>query len=559
MTQALLGTTTLVHGLLRMVAALQDRCQELEDAAEVAAVQAEVRAYAWAEDQLRESERLLGLAVAALDSARAEREQAEEIRAAAEQLADRHRRALEGLNTATTAWQETDPLAAPTADLPIEAFGAALEQAHDALGIHAAELREARDHMGIPQPDLEAENIVRGQVVDNTDYLLAPPNPKPETTQTQSAEVQPAAEPDPEPVEHHRLPDPAEQPNTSSQPSLHGDLPAPNLTPPMDEPQTLQAPARRSTGAPLGYTAAVELSSDALVQVKRPIWGSRRTSKGKGREGLLDDIRSRQRRLLDAIRLPVQRSCSIVVVSGKGGVGKTTTVTALGSVLAACRQDKILAMDVNPDAGSLGRRLRRETGATIYDFVRALPHLHSYMDVRRFTSQNPQGLEVIANDMDPSIAEQLTSTQYTEVLRAFASHYSFVLTDTGTALRHEVMKKVLSQADQLVIVAAPNVDGAATASLTVDILQQDGHGALVANAVVAVNASHGSVEGINVAAITRHFQSACRTVVEIPFDEHLAHGAEVDLQRMRSKTRQAYVELTAAVAQGLGSAYAGRQ
>ncbi len=79
----------------------------------------------------------------------------------------------------------------------------------------------------------------------------------------------------------------------------------------------------------------------------------------------------------------------IAVISLKGGVGKTTTTTALGSTLASERQDKILAIDANPDAGTLGRRVRRETGATIRDLVQAIPYLNSYMDIRRFTSQAP--------------------------------------------------------------------------------------------------------------------------------------------------------------------------
>ena len=80
----------------------------------------------------------------------------------------------------------------------------------------------------------------------------------------------------------------------------------------------------------------------------------------------------------------------IAVISLKGGVGKTTTTTALGSTLATERQDKILAIDANPDAGTLGRRVRRETGATIRDLVQAIPYLNSYMDIRRFTSQARQ-------------------------------------------------------------------------------------------------------------------------------------------------------------------------
>ena len=48
---------------------------------------------------------------------------------------------------------------------------------------------------------------------------------------------------------------------------------------------------------------------------------------------------------------------TIAVVSPKGGVGKTTTTALLGSLLAFLRRDRVIAVETNPDWGSLGRRL----------------------------------------------------------------------------------------------------------------------------------------------------------------------------------------------------------
>lgn len=530
--QTLVGTTHLVHGLLRMVSALEERCSELEEAAEVAAVQAEVRAYAWAEDQLAESERLLGLAIDALERARDEREQAEELRAAAAQLADRHRRALAGLDTAAAAWTQEEVLLPPDPAtlLPVDAFHAALQQAEEALGVHAQELSEVRDSMGIPQSETP-ERIVRGHVVDNTAYPIIPP---PEPTRFSAHNPFPSWDPPP-PNPADRLQDGLIEPPYTT---VHS---TPTHESPDDAaPQEHRRQPRRS-GTPLGYSAAVELSSDRLVRQRRRARKPRRH----------DLIRSHQRALLDTIRYPARERRNIVVVSGKGGVGKTTTLTALGSVLAVCRQDKVAAVDINPDTGTLGRRLRRETGATIRDLIQALPYLSSYMDVRRFTSQNPQGLEVVANDVDPSTASLLEPAEYVSMVQALERWYSHVLTDTGTALTNEVTQAALARADQLVVVAAPNVDGASTASITVEILMQAGYEHLVRNAVLVINASHGAGEGIDVHAINKHFAAMCRTCVTVPFDEHLAHGAEIDLDLMRAKTRQAYVELAAAVTDGL--------
>jgi hypothetical protein len=49
--------------------------------------------------------------------------------------------------------------------------------------------------------------------------------------------------------------------------------------------------------------------------------------------------------------------------------------------------------------------------------------------------------------------------------------------------------------------------------------------------------------------IVAHFRTRCRGVVVVPFDEHLAAGAEVDLDMMRPKTREAYFNLSAMVAE----------
>ena len=150
----------------------------------------------------------------------------------------------------------------------------------------------------------------------------------------------------------------------------------------------------------------------------------------------------------------------IAVISLKGGVGKTTTTTALGSTLATERQDKILAIDANPDAGTLGRRVRRETGATIRDLVQAIPYLNWYMDIRRFTSQAPSGLEIIANDVDPAVSTTFNDEDYRRAIDVLGKQYPIILTDSGTGLLYSAMRGVLDLADQLIIVSTPSVDGA---------------------------------------------------------------------------------------------------
>ncbi|MCM2392885.1 SCO5717 family growth-regulating ATPase [Streptomyces albipurpureus] len=307
---------------------------------------------------------------------------------------------------------------------------------------------------------------------------------------------------------------------------------------------------RSVPGAPLGYTAAVELSSDRLLRNNRQKPKSSRSPSGASRFKLGGKKEEAERlRKLDLIRTPVLSCYRIAVISLKGGVGKTTTTTALGSTLATERQDKILAIDANPDAGTLGRRVRRETGATIRDLVQAIPYLHSYMDIRRFTSQAPSGLEIIANDVDPAVSTAFNDEDYRRAIEVLGRQYPIILTDSGTGLLYSAMRGVLDLADQLIIVSTPSVDGASSASTTLDWLSAHGYADLVQRSVTVISGVRETGKMIKVEDIVQHFQTRCRGVVVVPFDEHLAAGAEVDLDMMRPKTREAYFNLSALIAE----------
>ena len=322
----------------------------------------------------------------------------------------------------------------------------------------------------------------------------------------------------------------------------------------LQQPQTADPRRQNQGGSPLGYTAAVELSSDRLLNSKRkPRQQKDPTKPSRFRLGGKKEEAERQRKL-DLIRTSVLSCYRIAVISLKGGVGKTTTTTALGSTLATERQDKVIAIDANPDAGTLGRRVRRETGATIRDLVTAIPYLHSYMDIRRFTSQAASGLEILANDVDPAVSTTFNDDDYRRVIDILGKQYPIILTDSGTGLLYSAMRGVLDLADQLIIISTPSVDGATSASTTLDWLSAHGYGDLVQRSITVISGVRETGKMIRVEDIVSHFETRCRGVVTIPFDEHLSAGAELDLELMRPKTREAYFNLSALVAEDFARA-----
>ncbi|MDH6542975.1 SCO5717 family growth-regulating ATPase [Streptomyces sp. SPB4] len=351
------------------------------------------------------------------------------------------------------------------------------------------------------------------------------------------------ATPQPQPPQGYGFP--PEQPTPQAAPQAPAPWPQQQAAQPQPHPQgPYQQQPGQGPGAPLGYTAAVELSSDRLIRAKQKPKPTRSGFRFGGKAAEAD----RQRKL-ELIRTPVMSCYRIAVISLKGGVGKTTTTTALGATLATERQDKILAIDANPDAGTLGRRVRRETGATIRDLVQAIPYLHSYMDIRRFTSQAPSGLEIIANDVDPAVSTTFNDEDYRRVIETLGRQYPIILTDSGTGLLYSAMRGVLDLADQLIIISTPSVDGASSASTTLDWLSAHGYADLVSRSLTVISGVRETAKMIKVEDIVQHFETRCRGVVVVPFDEHLAAGAEVDLDLMRPKTREAYFTLSALVAE----------
>jgi MinD-like ATPase involved in chromosome partitioning or flagellar assembly len=302
---------------------------------------------------------------------------------------------------------------------------------------------------------------------------------------------------------------------------------------------------------------ADDLTAEALLHGKRqtPAAGWRRMIY-KTSGGLIRPRESaealRRRELIQRVRTPVAGGHHrVAVMSLKGGVGKTTTTVSLGSMLASLRGDRIIALDANPDRGTLSDKVRLETSATVRDLLNERSQIRRYADVRAFTSQAPSRLEVLASDRDPTVSVAFCEEDYYDAARVLEHYYSISLIDCGTGLLHSAMAGVLRMADQIILVSSPSVDGARSASATLDWLDAHAYGDLVRNAVVALSMIRPrSKSTVDLDRLEHHFAGRCRAVARIPYDGHLEEGAEVDLEAMSPATVNAYLVLAATVGDG---------
>ncbi len=288
--------------------------------------------------------------------------------------------------------------------------------------------------------------------------------------------------------------------------------------------------------------AATLLQLDPTTR-RRRWWGRRRARE-------VEQVSDAARQLIGRITRPVDGSRTLALASTKGGVGKTTMALLLGQTLASLRDDRVVALDANPDAGSLGHRVERETEATALDLLDLVGQQRDYYDLRHFTTQTPSRLEVIAAPQDPRDTRGISRADIEDVLDKLTTSYTLVLADCGTGVAQGVTRAILGRTDQLVVVTGPQVDAVASVTWMLDWLVRADLGHLVERAVLVVNAVHPD-GGVDVAAVAAHFAPRVRSVIEVGWDPALARGGIVELSDLDAATRHALARLAGDVADGL--------
>lgn len=266
-----------------------------------------------------------------------------------------------------------------------------------------------------------------------------------------------------------------------------------------------------------------------------------------------DSPKVRARKELDArIATAFQGGARFVpVLTRKGGVGKTTITTLLGMAMASVRDDRVIAIDANPDRGTLAERVARQTRATVRDVVNRASSIQGFTDFATMISRDVTRLDILASDTDPMLSEAFDENDYNVVADLAARYYSIVLTDCGTGIVHSVMRATLQRADSVVIVSGGSVDEARLASETLTWLEANGYGELVRQAIVAINTATQGTNLVKLEEIEAHFSSRVREVVRIPYDEHLAAGSVISWNELRPLTRAYARELAALVAESM--------
>ena len=243
----------------------------------------------------------------------------------------------------------------------------------------------------------------------------------------------------------------------------------------------------------------------------------------------------------------------VAVLTRKGGVGKTTITTLLGMALAQVREDRVIAIDANPDRGTLAERVSKSTRFTVRDVVNRAAAIDGFPEFSNMISRDETRLDVLASDTDPMLSEAFDEGDYNVVADMAARYYSMIITDCGTGIVHSVMRPTLQRANALVIVSGGSVDEARLASETLTWLEANGYGDLVRNSVVALNTATQATQLVKLDEIEQHFRSRVRNVIRVPYDAALAAGSVIKFKELKKITRDAARDLASEIVGSINS------
>jgi putative peptide zinc metalloprotease protein len=244
----------------------------------------------------------------------------------------------------------------------------------------------------------------------------------------------------------------------------------------------------------------------------------------------------------------VTRPNTVALISPKGGVGKTTSTFLVGNLLASHLKLRVVAVDANPDFGTLARLSpdERRCSRSLADLLDDAERLNTAAEVRSYVSRMPSGLHVLGAPVDAELTASLGPDRYGELVSFLSCFYEVVLLDLGTGVAGPHARFAIERADQVVLVTTPEW---VTATVVLDALSHLQHD----RTTVAINKS--LVREADVRVIEERFRGEhLHRSVTIPQDEQLAtmlDSGAYALDALDRGTRVAIKELGLAVSEQL--------
>ena len=228
----------------------------------------------------------------------------------------------------------------------------------------------------------------------------------------------------------------------------------------------------------------------------------------------------------------------ITIISGKGGVGKTTTAINLGAALNKFNQD-VVVVDANLNTPNIGIHL----GAPIVPVT--LNHvLKGKADIEEAIYEHSSGTKIIPSSLSVKELTKFNKKKFPEITKKLKKISDFVVFDTAAGFGEEVIATI-DVGDEIIIVTNPEMPA-------------------VTDALKAIKVARGMGKDVKGVIVTRHrgakFEmplSSIKSMLEtqiigvVPEDDHVKEALTkrdaVIHTHPRSKISRKYMEIASKI------------
>lgn len=266
-------------------------------------------------------------------------------------------------------------------------------------------------------------------------------------------------------------------------------------------------------------------------------WLLKAVGKGLSTPDAAESVAS-DREVVEAVRRRQSDRRIVAFVSGKGGVGCTSVAVGVGTCLVALREDRSVVLDVQQGTVPLSR---------VHDVADRLDLASAgSLDVDTPLPTASSGLALV-DSVEWGL--QPTRRDLAQALERVGADHAFALLDVG-ADPGEAAHAALARADQVVVVTGAGRWGVMAHAAAMERVLEVNPAAVDAVVHVVVCPHDEVHRGVQREVVAHLRRRDADPVVVVAPDPHLAAGAPYDPSAVGTRTREALLRTSAAVALG---------
>lgn len=244
------------------------------------------------------------------------------------------------------------------------------------------------------------------------------------------------------------------------------------------------------------------------------------------------------------LRRPVAGCRQIAVLSVRGGSGKTTVAALTATVIAQHREDRVIAVDADAGLGSLPLRLGVRTDRSVHDLAATPPR--TWEEAAGHLTRTADGAWVLPGAAGGRMGVELDLDTFRAATGLLSRYFAAAVIDCGAGIVAALQQGILANAHGQILVAPGTVDGALSARGALDWYAANGFEAVLPRTVVAL-VTHSPHADADFVRAEQMLGAGGMTVINVPYDRHLAAGTAIDGTRLAGTTRAAVTRVAAEV------------